>query len=351
MSFEVRLAVDAMGGDFGLSVTVPAVYHALKTHPELKILLFGPAKELMLKTHCFPDDINRRLVICNAAESIAMSDTLADALSKPAASMRLAMEAVVAGRADALVTAGHTGALIALSDELVANCPRVTRPVFFRKVPTSTCDTFMLDIGAQLQASAKELVEYAFMGHYSARVLTGQRYPKIGLLNVGKEDSKGTATVKQAHAFLKKTSLNYRGFVEGHDVFADVVDVIVCDGFVGNIALKTAESASRAIVDKLKVSLTSSFVSKAINFSSKPIIRLLESAMDPSDYNGALLVGLTKNIVKSHGAANAKGFAYAISVGVRSIDYYLPDKITQGLQEKKLRLQLQQFNENDTLTQ
>lgn len=345
MTIEVRLAVDAMGGDYGLSVTVPAVQRALSTHPELQILLFGPAKELMLKTQRFSSKIKNRLIICNAPECIDMNDNLDLALSKKASSMRLAIEAVVAGRSDALVTAGHSSALISHCDALIPTCPRVTRPVFFRKVPSSSSDTFMLDIGAQLQASAKELIEYAFMGHYSARVLTGQRYPKIGLLNVGHEDRKGTPTIQAAHQFLKSTSLNYKGFVEGHDVFADVVDVIVCDGFVGNIALKTAESASNAIVRNIKSRITNSLIPKTLDFTSKPIIRALEMALDPSDFNGALLVGLSKNIVKSHGSANAKGFANAISVGVRSIDYYLPDKITQGLQEKKLQMRLNNFTE------
>lgn len=344
MTVEVRLAVDAMGGDYGLLVTVPAVLRALKSHRELQILLFGPAKELMLKTSAFPQHIQKRLVICNAAESILMADTREAALAKRASSMRLAMEAVVSGRADALVTAGHTSALIALSDELIPKCPRVTRPVFFRKIPSSVSETYMLDIGAQLQASGKELVEYAFMGHYSARVLTGQRYPKIGLLNVGKEDSKGTPPIKAAHHFLKSTALNYRGYVEGHDVFSDTVDVIVCDGFVGNIALKTAESASNRIVQNIKSRITNSILPRTLDFTSKPIITALEMALDPSDYNGALLVGLSKNVVKSHGSANARGFANAISVGMRCIDYYLPDKITQGLQEKNLQLRLNNFD-------
>lgn len=333
-----------MGGDYGLSITVPAVKRALSEHTELQVLLFGPAKELMLKTQRFPQKLKDRLVICNAPERIAMDDTLDAALAKQASSMHLAIDAVMAGRADALVSAGHTSALIALCDQLIPTCPRVTRPVFFRKIPSPVSDTFMLDIGAQLQASAKELIEYAFMGHYSARVLTGQRYPKIGLLNVGREDNKGTAAIKSAHQFLKSTSLNYKGFVEGHDVFADVVDVIVCDGFVGNIALKTAESASNAIVRNIKSRITNSLIPKTLDFTSKPIIHALEMALDPSDFNGALLVGLSKNIVKSHGSANAKGFANAISVGVRSIDYYLPDKITQGLQEKKLQLRLNNFS-------
>lgn len=337
MGLAVRIAVDAMGGDKGLSMTADAVLLALKKHKQLEILFFGPAKLLGLKTRHFPKKIKQRLVVCNAPESVGMADTRAEALQKTASSMRLAIEAVVAGRADAFVTAGNTAAVTMLCDMLVPKCKGVTRTAFISEIPTVAKPTFMLDLGAHLEATAQDLVEFAFLGHYCTKVLTRYRYPKVALLNVGKEEEKGLTAVRQAHKYLKRTPLNYHGFIEGNELFCNEVDVIVCDGKTGNISLKTAEGTADLMVRRLKETLLSSVVTKAMSITALPLLKMLHTELDPSQYDGAVLVGLTKVIAKSHGASDAKGFAHCIDTCIQSSTYNLAEKIEVGFKKHHLQ--------------
>lgn len=337
MTVAMRFAIDAMGGDHGLSVTVPAVLCALKKNKNLQVLLFGPAKALMLKTRHFPKCIQQRIIICNAPEAIHMADTLEEAMAKPASSLRLAIEAVALGRADACVSAGNVAAVTALSELLIPKCPGVTKTAFVSEIPTVATSTFMMDLGAHLTATEQDLIEYAFMGHYVASVFKRYRYPKVALLNVGKEDAKGSKQVQIAHQYLKRTSMNYRGFIEGHELFDNQIDVVVCDGTVGNICLKTAEGTANLVIQRIKGTLLDNIASKAMSFTALPMLRHLRKEIDPNKYNGALLVGLTKSIARSHGGADTNGFCHCIEMCLQTTAYNLPEKIAIGFQKHHLQ--------------
>lgn len=333
----MKIAIDMHGGDDGLAVSIPAVKQALnssKIAPNTQFLLFGD--EVILQNHLkqFSQSEISRLLLCHAPEVVTMSDELLTALRrKPNSSMRQAIMAVKDGYADVAVSAGNTGALMALGQMLIKTCDGISRSALISAIPTVNHHCYMLDLGANIECSAKQLLEFAMMGHCASKVLDNKENPKIALLNVGHEEIKGNSVIKEAHQLLRQQNLNYTGFVEGNDIFFDKADIIVCDGLLGNVALKTAEGVAHLVADKLKSTLSQSLLSKMASLPALPYLRQMKNQLNPHTLNGAPLLGLKQNIIKSHGGTSVEGFAHAIEIATVCVDKRLPERISEGVDE------------------
>ncbi|MBA56200.1 MAG: phosphate acyltransferase [Pseudomonadales bacterium] len=323
----VTLAVDAMGGDFGPDVTVPAVLRALSEQQDLRVLLFGNQEKL--QSMVGPRNVDR-LTICHSEQIIGMGESPAVALrTKKQSSMAMMLNAVSAGQADGCVSAGNTGALMALSRHILKTTESIDRPAIISALPREDGKhTFVLDLGANVGCDSEQLYQFAVMGQAVAQVLDGSRKPSVALLNIGSEEIKGNDQVKAANDLLRAdTTLNYLGYVEGSDLFRDKVDVVVCDGFVGNVALKTIEGLARYIISEVRREFSRNWWSRILGMLVVPLWRKLESRINPSGYNGAAFVGLRGVVVKSHGNADAIEFNQAISAARQYVDKKLPEKI------------------------
>ena len=316
MSLTLPIALDAMGGDKAPESVIAGARRLLKWYPETRFIFFGrePVIAPMVGRH-------RHLA---QASQIVHTDTVVAMDTKPSvalrqgrgSSMRMALDAVAEGKACAMVSAGNTGALMAMAKFVLKTLPGIHRPAITATIPSRHRPVVLLDMGANIDCSAENLVQFAIMGDAYARAMQGIESPKIGLLNVGSEDMKGHDEVKDAHRILRSgnVALDYYGFVEGNDILEGTTDVVVTDGFTGNIALKTAEGASRLIYSTLKTAIENSFAAKLGYLLARPAIRIAMKQFDPSRLNGAILLGLNGIAVKSHGGANAKSFANAIRV-------------------------------------
>lgn len=318
-----------MGGDFGPSVVVPAAKQALKNHPGLKLILVGNEAVLQkyVKNHPFAE----RLVIYHASQAVEMDELPSAALRyKKDSSMRVAINLVKQGQAQACVSAGNTGALMATARFVLKTLPEIDRPAITTMLPCTVDDKAvrMLDLGANLDVTADMLLQFAVMGSVLAEAVDKIEQPKIGLLNVGEEEIKGVEAVKQTAALLtEKKELNYIGYVEGSDIFKAVADVVVCDGFVGNVALKTCEGTARLIAHNLRTVFNSSWYARILKYLAAPLFKQLKTKIDPSTYNGASFVGLQGIVVKSHGGANSRAFANAISEARMQVEQNVPQRI------------------------
>lgn len=330
----MKIAIDMYGGDNGLKVTFPAIKQALADDDLLYLLLFGAAAELSVKVEQLPKKSQQRVTICNAPQKVTMDDALATLLrQKPNSSMRQAILAVANGRADAAVSAGNTAGLMALSRLLLKTCQGISRPALVSAIPTQKSRCYMLDLGANVDVSAEQLLEFAVMGHYVGQVFTQLRYPKIALLNIGHEEIKGNAVVKKAHQLLlAQPNLNYIGFIEGHEIFQHKADIIVCDGMLGNVALKTAEGTATFFAQTMKQLLDKNSYTRLASLPLLPVLKGLKKQLNPHTLNGAPLVGVTKNIIKSHGNASVAGFINAIDVAKLCCQNNLPEAISQGVE-------------------
>ncbi len=323
----VTLAVDAMGGDFGPDVTVPAVLRALSEQQDLRVLLFGDENKLQSLLGPRTAD---RLTLCHAEQSIGMGESPAIALrTKKQSSMALMLHAVSEGQADACVSAGNTGALMAMSRHILKTSESIDRPAIISALPREDGrHTFVLDLGANVGCDSEQLYQFAVMGQAVAQVLDGSRQPSVALLNIGSEDIKGNDQVKAANDLLRQDSaLNYVGYVEGSDLFRDKVDVVVCDGFVGNVALKTVEGLARYVMSEVRREFKQSWWSRLLGLLVTPLWRKVEERINPSGYNGAAFVGLRGIVVKSHGNADAFEFCQAIYSARQYVDKKLPEQI------------------------
>lgn len=306
----ITIAIDAMGGDFGPRITLPAVYKALNTFPDLKIQLFGhqdSLNEFLVSNH-------ERLEIIHACEQIEMDEKPARALrGKPDSSMRRSIEVVQNGRADACVSAGNTGALMALGRMLLKTHVGIERPAIVSSIPTRTGECLMLDLGANVGCSSEQLRQFAVMGALLAELKYGISRPKVGLLNVGSEEIKGTEQVKLAAMLIKELDdINYIGFIEGDDIYSGETDVVVCDGFVGNVALKVSEGLVGLVAHYIREEFTATAWRRLVAFFALPILTRLRDKLSPTLRNGASLLGLQGVVVKSHGNADEEGFYRAI---------------------------------------
>jgi glycerol-3-phosphate acyltransferase PlsX len=317
-----------MGGDFGPHSIVPACIACLAEFPSLHLVLVGQTSLLneLLARHSGVD--RARLHLEQASEVIAMDDRPAQALrSKPDSSMRVALELVRDGRAQACVSSGNTGALMALSRYLLKTLPGIDRPAMMTAIPTQRGHCQLLDLGANVDCSAEHLYQFAVMGSVAAEAL-GVVRPRIALLNVGTEDVKGNQQVKLAASLLQPVSeLNYIGFIEGDGLYRGEADVVVCDGFVGNILLKSSEGLASMISARMEALFKQNLGSRLIGSLALPVLKRLQSELAPARHNGASFLGLQAIVVKSHGAAGPEGFQSAIRRAVMEVREDLPQRL------------------------
>lgn len=314
MKHNPCIAVDAMGGDLGplMAIEGMALFH--QRCPGVSFILHGPEKNISTHLALYPS----LAAVCQ----IAHTDEFISACTKPSAalrtlprsSMRLTLESVEKGDAHGAVSAGNTGAYLALSKLILKTIGGVDRPAIASQIPTERGESLMLDLGGTLAASSKNLIEYALMGDIFARHVFQEPRPSIGLLNVGREDIKGNDTLQQAFSTLSRSDLNFYGFIEGHDITKGTVSVIVTDGFTGNVALKTAEGVVHMCLAALKKSLGCTLRGKIAGWMARPLLKSMKDQFDPRRYNGAIWLGLNGIAVKSHGGADAVGFAHALEM-------------------------------------
>jgi glycerol-3-phosphate acyltransferase PlsX len=324
------IAIDAMGGDFGPPVTVPAAIKSLEKHPELRLILVGSEDVLAKELASLSYDKNR-LSIQHASERVEMDDSPALALrNKKDSSMRVAINLVKEGQAQACVSAGNTGALMATARFVLKTLPGIDRPAIISSFPTIIPEknVRMLDLGANVDSSAEYLVQFAVMGSVLASAVDNIKNPKVCLLNIGEEEIKGNEQVKQAAQLLSAVKfINYAGFIEGDAIYQGNVDVVVCDGFVGNVALKTTEGVAVLIAKLMKEAFMRNWLTKLMGLLVKPILKPFIKRIDPSLYNGATFIGLQGTVIKSHGGANILAFARAIEEAILGVEKNVPDLI------------------------
>ncbi len=325
------LAVDAMGGDAAPEAVLAGLDAAAERHPGARFLLFGDESRVLPMLDAYPR-AKAACILRHTPDAIPGDMKPTQALRMRNASMRLAIDAVAAGEAAGVVSAGNTGALMALAKIVLKTLPEIDRPALAAIGPSARGDVVMLDLGANVQCDARNLVEFAIMGDAFARAVLGLPAPTLGLLNVGSEELKGDDRLRQAAEVLRAdTDLNFHGFIEGHDIAAGTVDVVVTDGFTGNVALKTGEGALRLMRDLLKQVFTSSVPARLGYLLARPALDRLREWMDPRRYNGAILLGLNGVVVKSHGGADAMGFAHAVDVAMDMVTHGFTQRIREGV--------------------
>ena len=327
---KIVLALDAHGGDFGLRVTVPAALDILATRSNLEILLCGIRQQIIpvvkeLETdsklsHCF-----ERLHIVDAIHALPADARPVAALRRgKGSSLWLALEQVANGKADACVSAGSTAAILALSVKLLGMLPGIERPALMSRVPSASGHTNLLDLGANLHVSANQLVQFAIMGSVACPTDGLQGQPKVALLNVGHEDSKGDSVVREAHSMLKELPINYTGFIEGYDIFAGKADVAVCDGFSGNLILKSGEGLATIFFQHIEMALRTGWLTRIGAWLSGKSLKTTLERFEPSKHNGAPLLGLRGVVVKSHGNADQEALGNAIKEAVVEAERQVP---------------------------
>lgn len=331
------VAIDVMSGDNPPREYVAGSLHALDNDRELRAMLVGHRDDIESQVSQLPAAVRQRIEIIPSASIVAMGDSPREAIRrKRDSSMRVAIDLVKSGRADACVSAGNTGALTAMAHFVLKTVAGVDRAAIISAIPSAHGHTQMLDLGANTKATPEQLRQFAAMGTIIARDIHGLQNPRIGLLNIGEEDIKGHEGVQAAHALLAATRLNYVGFVEGDDIFSGDVDVVVTDGFTGNVALKTMEGAARLIADRLRQEFTASPLDKLAGLMARPVLRRVAAGLAPNRYNGACMVGLAGIVVKSHGRAGGVAFARAIATAAVAARRGLPAHIAQALSESSI---------------
>jgi len=330
---SVTVAIDAMGGDHGPVVTVAAAVRYARTHPDVRILLVGRREVIEKHLRATKADLGAQLEILEASEVIAMDEPPAQALrGKKDSSMRMAINLVKEGKADACVSAGNTGALMFISKFVLKTLPGIDRPAICFALPTRKGHTYVLDLGANVDCTAEHLLQFAVMGSTLACAIDGNERPSIGLLNVGEEEIKGSGVVKQAGELLRSSHLNFFGNVEGDDIYKGTTDVVVCDGFVGNVALKTSEGMAKMLGGILKEEFGRSMLAKLAGLIALPVLKRIRDRVDPNRYNGATLVGLRGVVVKSHGSADRISFECAIHGAVEDVRQDLLARINKQIE-------------------
>jgi glycerol-3-phosphate acyltransferase PlsX len=329
----LKVAIDAMSGDGGTTVIVDAARSVLNKRQDVHLLLVGDSQHII---KCIGNNPLREggYTIVPATEVVEMEDSAAVALrSKKKSSMRIAINQVKDGEADACVSAGNTGALMAISKFVLKTVRGIDRPAIAAIIPAIDGHTHMLDLGANVDSSATNLYQFALMGSILAQAVDGVEQPRVALLNIGSEDIKGNEQVKLAAPLLAQSSLNYIGFVEGNEIYTDKVDVVVCDGFVGNVSLKTSEGVARMVSHYLKEEFKRSLWNKIVGLVARPVLKAFGNRIYPRRYNGASLLGLQGVVVKSHGSADALAFANAIEIALLEIGTNVPTMIAERLSE------------------
>lgn len=340
---KICIAIDAMGGDLGPKVTIPAALKVLSENPELQLILVGNQTALVraLEAQNITWDKNR-LQIHHTTQVVEMDEAPASALrGKRDSSMRVALNLVQEGVARACVSAGNTGALMATARYVLKMLPAIDRPAILFPIPTENGVVYMLDLGANVDCTAEHLFQFAVMGSILVASIGADIAPKVGLLNIGTEAIKGNEAVKQAAQLLQqRTDINYIGFVEGDDIYKGIANVVVCDGFVGNVALKTSEGVAKLIMQVAREEFSRNLFTKLAALLCKPVLKRVFMRMDVNKYNGASLLGLQGVVIKSHGSANTEAFATAIRRAIKEAEMNVPEKIRAAvvakLQDKEI---------------
>lgn len=334
MMKETRIAVDAMGGDGGPKIIMPSVKEFLLENRSVKVDVYGDEKILSKYLNIFDKNISKNLTIVHTDEKVLSEDSPSHALRhKKNSSMSMAIKSVKDKNAQACVSAGNTGALMAISRFILGTLDGIDRPAIESMLPSLNGHTHVLDLGANIDSKAEHLYQFAVMGSALSSVLDEKENPTIGLLNVGEESIKGNTQVKDAHDLLLSSRLNYVGFVEGDDIFCGNIDVIVCDGFVGNIALKASEGTAKFITSKLKDEFKKNIFTKISGILSMIVLNSFKKVADPRKYNGASLLGLKGIIVKSHGGADSFAFNNSLKIALKEVNKDVPSCIDKKLKE------------------
>lgn len=338
----IRIAIDCMGGDFGLPVTIPAAIEFARQFPDSQLLLVGlpDAIEAALNQHkAAPRD---RLEIIPATEVVSMDDPVEVALRrKKDSSMRLAAQAVKDGRADACVSAGNTGAWMAISRYVLKTLDGIDRPAIATSIPNQHGRaTTVLDLGANVDCSAQHLLQFAIMGSALTQAVDHRDNPSVGLLNIGEEVIKGNEVVKEAAELLRSSPLNFYGNVEGNDIFKGTVDVVVCDGFVGNVVLKSVEGLAKMLSNMIREEFKRNVVTLLAGAIAKPVLNRLRHRVDNRRYNGAALLGLRGVVIKSHGSADAYAFGFALQRARDAVASKLQERTAQAVALITQRVQM-----------
>ncbi len=330
-----------MGGDYGPSVTIPAVKKALTNCPSVSFQLYGDAS--IIKSHLLHHKIhlNRDITVFSSENDVLMTDSPAVALkSKKTSSMRMALEAVRDGQANACVSSGNTGALMAISRFILKMLPGIDRPALVTAIPTLKNDhTFLLDLGANVECDETRLTQYAIMGNELCKCLDEIEKPRIGLLNVGEEDNKGSEKLRLASDLIGALDfIDYSGFVEGNQIFSGDYQVVVTDGFTGNNVLKASEGLIHYLSHKIKDAFERNWWARFCGILAKPVISTFKAEINPEKYNGACLLGLRGIVIKSHGSANINATYFAIKEAVQQAEEKLPQKIRSQLEQARKKL-------------
>ncbi|MGC1951319.1 MAG: phosphate acyltransferase PlsX [Gammaproteobacteria bacterium] len=329
----LTVALDAFGGDHGPAVVVPAALRVLSEYDGLQVILVGERATLERTVRVQRAADSERLTIRHASQTVAMDELPSLALrTKKDSSMRVALNLVKEGVADACVSAGNTGALMATARFVLRTLPGIDRPAIVSSLPTVCGHTRLLDLGANVDSTPGQLFQFAVMGSVLTNAVDNVPHPRVGLLNIGEEEIKGNQRVRETARLLAGSELNYVGFVEGDDIYRGTADVIVCDGFVGNVALKSSEGVAHMISHYVKQEFTRSFYARIAALVARPVLNRLRRKIDPRRYNGASLVGLRGIVVKSHGGADVLAFTNAIREAIAEVQKNVPARISNLLE-------------------
>ncbi len=332
MTRAITIALDAMGGDTGPSVVVPAALESLARDPYLRLILVGDEARLTEEMAAANGRCSDRLQIRHASEQVEMHEAPSKALRyKKDSSMRVAIDLIKTGEADACVSAGNTGALMAIAKFVLKTLPGIDRPAIISAVPSVTGHTHVLDLGANVDCSAEHLLQFAVMGYELVRAVEEKDNPRVGLLNIGEEEIKGNEQVKQAARLITGSHINFVGYVEGNDLYSGNVDIVVTDGFVGNVALKASEGLAKMISHQIRSEFGANWMSKIAGLVAYPVLNAFKKKFDPRQYNGASLVGLRGIVIKSHGNADRFAFGNAIAIAAREVIKAVPERIEQRI--------------------
>ncbi len=332
----ITIAVDAMGGDHGCRVTIPAVLEFLERNPDVHAILVGlpDVIDAELKRRHATD--HARLTVEPATEVVGMDESPQSALkNKKHSSMRIAINLVKEGRAQACVSAGNTGALMATSRFVLKMLPGIERPAIAKLLPNPTGSSVVLDLGANVDCEPLHLLQFGVMGAMLATAMLHRENPSVGLLNVGTEEIKGTPVIKEAAELLRASGLNFHGFVEGNDIYRGTTDVVVCDGFTGNVALKTSEGIAKMMGEMLREAFAANPLAKLMGLCAYPVLRAFKRRLDPRRYNGASMLGLKGTVVKSHGSADELAFRYAMEQALSEVTHRVIERISEKMAESR----------------
>jgi glycerol-3-phosphate acyltransferase PlsX len=330
---DITVAIDAMGGDHGPHVTIPAALQALKLDDQLNIVLVGLTAAIEAELKAQKATTGPRLRVQHASEVVTMDESPQGALkNKKDSSMRVAINLVKSGAANACVSAGNTGALMATARFVLKTLPGIDRPAIAGVFPSQKGKTYILDLGANADCTAEQLLQFAIMGSMLVSCVEHKANPSVGLLNIGTEDIKGNEVVKLTGELLRASHLNFYGNVEGNDIFKGTTDVVVCDGFVGNVALKTSEGLAQMMGRFLSQEFKRNWLTKLMGLACLPVLKAFKKRLDPRRYNGASFLGLRGIVVKSHGGADSFSYLQAIHTAIEESRSGVLRRITEQLE-------------------